>query len=321
MKKYKKLIIVISITLFTIITSPIFAQRGGVYIGKVDVRTVFLLHPSMMNYSPDNQAFKIARDAVAQKKAKTEESSNQEEVRRLNALMKSLKGKIVEEEKTYQKKLDQLYQKYMANITKLEEGEAGMNRMTYKMETSKEEVSHNAKLTGLYGQYNQAEEKLMNITQFAFSEGYTTPDETEKRFLAILNEIKTYTQRIADQKGISIVLNTSYKRFMTNSNNNSINGYVPDDMALGAIFNINFPQKLAKDEAAVVGYYTNISTLTQNYLKNGDPIVSRLKNSMLENDVFIGGVDLTPDVLAALFKAYKLDQNISNAVIKAAIAY
>jgi Skp family chaperone for outer membrane proteins len=303
-------------------SNSVFAQRGGAYIGKIDVKTVFLLHPLMISYSPERHAFKIARDEVSKKRAAAEAGSNQEEVRRLNALMKSITGKINEEEKSFQKKMSALYDKYMKNISKLATGEAGMNRVTYKTESSNAEVSHNAKLTALYAQYNNAEEKVLKLTQFGFSEGYTSPDETEKKFIAILNEIKTYAQRAADQKGVSIVLNTSYKRtVMRPDSRDSESGYVPDEMALGAIFNTNFPPELARDEAAVAGYYSNVSTLTQNWLKNCSPITGRFKSSMLENDVFIGGVDLTADVMAALFKAYKLDPNISNAVIKAAITY
>lgn len=320
MKKYCRELVFI-VLCFLLTTNSVLGQRGGAYIGKIDVRTVFLLHPSMISYSPEKQAFRVTRDAVAQQRAKQEASSNQEEIRRLNALMKSITARISEEEKKYQKKMSSLYDKYMEHISELATGEAAMNRMSFKMDSSNAEVSHNAKLTALYAQYSDAEEKVLKLTQFDFSEGYTTLDETEKRFVTILNEIKTYTQRAADQKGISIVLNTSYKRSMTADSSNSSSGYVPDEMALGAIFNTNFPPELARDEAAVAGYYTNVTTLTQNWLKNCDPIVGRFKNSMLENDVFIGGVDLTADVLSALFKAYKLDPNISNAVIKAAVTY
>ena len=298
-----------------------YAQRGGVYIGKIDVRTVFLLHPSMIGYSPDNEGFRVTRDAVSQKRVQQEMSSKDEEVRRLKSLMKSINVKITEENNKYQKKMSNLYDKYMEHISELATGEAGMNRVTYKMEVNKAEVAHNSILTALYAQYSDAEDKYLKLTEFDFSEGYTTPDETEKRFAAILNEIKVYTQRIADQKGISIVLNTSYKRFMTSDIRKSSNGFVHDDMALGKIFTTSFPQDLLRDEAAIVGYYNGISSLTRNWLRNGDSIISRFKNSMLENDVFIGGVDLTGDVLTSLYKAYKLDPNISNAVIKAAVTY
>ncbi len=319
--KYMNKKILPFILFFLIMPCSLLAQRGGIYIGKLDVRTVFLLHPSMISYSPEKKAFKVTRDAVSKKKAEAEASSNQEEIRRLNAQLKSLTGKINEEEKKYAKKIDSLNQKYLSKITKLATGEAAMNRMSFKMESGNAEISYNAKLTALYAQYNSTEEQIMKLTQFGFNEGYTTPDETEQRFTAILNEIKAYTQRIADQKGVSIVLNTSYKRAMTADSSNSSNGFVPDDMALGAIFNTNFPPDLVHDEAAISGYYTNLSSLTQNWLRNCDPIIGRYKNSMLENDVFIGGVDLTGDVLASLFKAYKLDPNISNAVIKSALSY
>ena len=310
----------IFVVLFTILfNNSLYAQRGGAYIGKIDVRTVFLLHPSMIGYSPDKEAFRVTRDAVSQKKAQQEINSNNEEVRRLKALMKSINSRINEENNKYEKKMFKLYEIYMEHISELATGEAGMNRVTYKMESSKAEVTHNSVLTALYAQYSEAEDKLLALTEFGYTEGYTTPDETNKRFTAILNEIKTYTQRVADQKGISIVLNTSYKRFISSDTRKSSSSFVHDDMAFGTIFTTSFPQDLLRDEAAIVGYYNRISSLTRNWLRNSDSITSRFKNAMLENDVFIGGVDLTGDVLAALYKAYKLDPNISNAVIKAAV--
>ncbi|MBQ2592779.1 MAG: hypothetical protein II567_05815, partial [Candidatus Riflebacteria bacterium] len=144
MKKYCRVLIFV-FCFFLLTTNSVFGQRSGAYIGKIDVRTVFLLHPSMIAYSPEKQAFRVTRDAVAQSRVKQEAGSNQEEVRRLNALMKSINAKITEEEKKYQKKMSELYDKYMEHITELATGEAAMNRMSFKMDSNNAEVSHNAK--------------------------------------------------------------------------------------------------------------------------------------------------------------------------------
>ncbi len=322
MKKNNFVFFLIVISLLIVPTS-LFAQRGGAYIGKIDVRTVFLLHPSMIQYNFEKQAFKITRDKVSLQNFKNEEKNNSNEINKLNNLMKSISGKIREEEKKYQKKLDNLNKQYLSKITEVATGQAAMNKMSYNIESGKEEVSHNAKLTALYAQYSDAEEKLLKISQFGYNEAYTTLEETNQRFANILKEIKSYTQRAADQKGISVVLNASYKRILAKDNvrTNNNSGYVPEDMSFGSIFTRGFPQDLIKDEEAVKGFYTNVYTLTQNWLNNGDSIVNRLKSPMLENDIFIGGVDLTGEVLSALYKAYKLDPNISNTVIKSALSY
>lgn len=299
---------------------PAQAQRGGTHIGKINLHTLFLLHPSMISYSPEKQAFRVTRDSVSQARVKSLASANDNEIKRLQALMKTITARIREEEKSYSRKIDEYNQKYLSKITQLATGEAGMNRLNHRLATTNAEVSHGAKMTAYYAQYSDAEEKLMKLTQFGFNEGYTTPEETEQRFVNIINEIKAYTQRIADQKGISIVLNTGYKRSLGKISS-SPDGFVPDDMALSSIFSRGFPADLARDEAAIGGYYSNIDSLTQNWLKNGDKILSRTKSSMLDNDVFIGGVDLTADVLTSLFKAYKLDPNISNAVVRSAVSY
>ena len=313
----RRLVCVLTFLGIFLSASQLFAQRGGVYIGKIDLHTVFLLHPSMAGYSPDKQAFRINRDATAKKQAAAKLATSEDNERRLNAFMASVNGKINEENKSYDRKIDELSKKYLTGIEKQDKGSAAMNRASYKNEARNAEVAHNAKLTALYAQYSEAEERLMKATQFGYNDGYTTPDETEKRFDAIINEIRTYTQRIADQKGISVVLNTSYKQIFRSTSDDS--SYVGDDMAYGTIFNVGFPPEIAKDEAAVAGYYGRIGSLVQNWLRNGSPIIRRLKNSSLDSDVFIGGVDLTSEVMAALFKAYKFDPNISNVVIHNAI--
>ncbi len=173
MKKNCRLIFIVLLLVF--FSNSLYAQRGGLYIGKIDVRTVFLLHPSMIGYSPDKEAFRVTRDAVAQRRAQEEASSNEEEVRRLKSLMKSIDVKITEENNKYEKKMSQLYDIYMAHITELATGEAGMNRVTYKMESSKAEVVHNSVLTALYAQYSEAEDNLLKLTEFDYSEDYTTP--------------------------------------------------------------------------------------------------------------------------------------------------
>ena len=109
MKKNNFVFFLIVISLLIVPTS-LFAQRGGAYIGKIDVRTVFLLHPSMIQYNFEKQAFKITRDKVSLQNFKNEEKNNSNEINKLNNLMKSISGKIREEEKKYQKKLLQVRQ-------------------------------------------------------------------------------------------------------------------------------------------------------------------------------------------------------------------
>ena len=49
--------------------------------------------------------------------------------------------------------------------------------------------------------------------------------------------------------------------------------------------------------------------------------IERMKSNLVNSDIILGGMDLTEEVLNALYKDYKLDPNISKAVIQSALLY
>ena len=73
---------------------------------------------------------------------------------------------------------------------------------------------------------------------------------------------------------------------------------------------------MANDEAALIGYYRGIESTIQNWLGSGEEIFENAGNKLANEDIVVGGIDLTVDVLNALYKSYKLDPNVSNVVIQ-----
>jgi hypothetical protein len=165
------------------------------------------------------------------------------------------------------------------------------------------------------GQLNTAEEKLNRLNKIAYQVGYTDPEETRKKFNAILNEIRQYTQQQATIKNVQVVLNSSLSSSLKleSRRNDTV---MPPELDYSKVFSLPFPREISKDAAAIAGYYGNITSLASNWLMHGDKILDPFRAAILDNDVFIGGVDLTADVLVAIFRAYKIDPNIGNAVIQ-----
>ena len=306
-------ILLICLCLLTIFTpSSLFAQRGGIYIGKLDLYAVTLLHPSMIWYSPEKKAFKVSRDAVSKHKIATENKENSEERRKLEAKMKSLKARIKEEEERYNKAVQTYTHKYMDSIDEVGTATAELNRVKFKKYTEEASVNYHVKVNSYYGEYTLCEDKLSKLSS-TLDDNYTSPEETEKRFIEIINEVKAYAKRVADSKGITIVLNSGYKRLLSNNNRNS----VLHENSFSNIFSTAFPTNLLNDEAAIRGYYLGIESTVENWLDNGSSLFGDIGAKALFNEeIIVGGVDLTADVLSSLYRNYKIDSNISNAIIK-----
>lgn len=283
-------------------------------IGKINLKAVLLLHPAMANYDPAKQAFKVdisKNPQLQQQKA----SQHQGEIDSLNSQIKSIQGKIQELRRNNDRQMQALSTKYLGGIEKLDPGKAGMQKQQYLIDSSRSEASFSAKLQALFGQLSLAEERLSRLTKIAYHVGYTDPDETTRRFFAIFNEVKQYTQQLATAKNVQVVLNSSLSSSLKLDARQQ-NIVMPPELDYSKVFNVPFPRNLAGDEAAISGYYTNLASMANNWLMHGDKILDPFKASILDNDVFIGGVDLTNEVIMSIFRAYKIDPNIGNAIIQ-----
>ncbi len=300
--------------LFAAGSTSVYAQRSRdiAYVGKINLKAVVMLHPAMTSYDPGMQAFKVDSSQSSQQQTQQKASRHQAELDELSSQIRALQGRINETHRNYERQVEELSTRYLHGIDELATGPAAMQRQEYTVDQNKASASYHEKLTALGAQLSTAEEKYDRLSRIAFNVGYTEPDETRRKFAAIINEIRQYTQQIATQKNVQVVLNTSLSSVLARSREQVV---VPD-LDYGKIFAIPFPRDIANDSAAIAGYYSNISSMAANWLSHSDKVLEPFKVAMLENDVFIGGVDLTAEVLAAIFKAYKIDPNIGNAVIQ-----
>ena len=315
------LIIVFILSLFKVG----YAQRkSDMGIGKVDLYTVILLHPSMIDFNPEIQAFSVQRDAYSMKKAEDEQNNNKEEVLKLEKQIKVIKSRIIEEDKKFMNKMDNLTKQHYDELSDLATGPAAMSEVEYKKKKDKEESEYFSKISHLNGEISIIEEQLNKLNKFSYYSDYTTPNETEKRIDAIINEVNTYIRRIAEQKGISVVLNSGYKRMMKQyaANKREGSGFIANAQSFGSIFKtpVNYSD-LSEDTLALKGYYESINSRINSWLTDGAFILERKINYLANCDIIMGGQDLTGEVLSSLYKAYKLDSNISHAIIQNVISY
>lgn len=314
-RNYKKLSIFLALgCFFSLCVCQVSFAAGKVLIGKVDLKALVLLHPAMRSYNPYLQAFKVDPAKVHASVAQQKSEEHQGEIRKLDAQIRLLQGRLHETRKKFDREMERLSQNYLANIDKLATGPRALKRKEYDLAQNRTQITYNAKLQSYAAQLNQAEDRRSKLEKVAYNVGYTDPEATQKQFAAIINEIRQYTRQIATNKGIEVVLN-SKSRDLRKITSRQAQVMAPE-LNYDKVFSMPFPSQLRNDSAAINGYYQNITSMAAGWLAHGSDILEPFSNQILENDIFIGGTDLTNEVLASIFKTYKVDNNIGNAVIQ-----
>lgn len=287
-------------------------------IGKIDLKAVVLLHPAMRSYDPYTQAFKVDAAKVSPALMKQKAEEHKGDIEKLQAQSRLLLGRIHELQRNFNREMDKLSNNFLDGLESLATGPAALKRKQYSLTKDRTEASFNAKLQALGAQLTQTDERLAKLEKISYQVGYTDPETTQKQFTAIINEIRQFTQQIANQKGIQVVLNSKSREIKSFANNATI---IAPELDYDKVFRMPFPNDIRNDSAAIGGYYQNVTSLASNWLAQGTNILSPFSGQMLDNDIFIGGTDLTAEVLAAVFRNYKVDKNIGNAVIQAIYGY
>jgi hypothetical protein len=301
--------------------SPVLGQARGVQaplIGKVDMRALVLLHPSMTMYDPNKAAFKVEPGKATAQQNQQRTKEQQQRIKELDGQSRALRAKVTELHRNFNRDLSAINDRYLAKIDQMQPGPAGMNRQQFELEKLRLESSYQAKLKAFSGQALVADQELEKLNRVVFHEGFTSPDETQKRFMAIINEVRLVTQQIATQRGIQIVLNSGFRRALRLESADR-NVPVPEGLDYSKIFNMPFSREVEGTHDFVTGYYQNLQDMAQDWLKHGSKILEPVRAGLVDSDIILGGVDLTGEVLAALFATYKVNQNVGSAVIKAAL--
>ncbi|MGM0598869.1 MAG: hypothetical protein ACQETH_03520 [Candidatus Rifleibacteriota bacterium] len=308
--------IILLLSIFNHASSSKLNAARQTAIGKVDLKALILLHPSMRSYNPYMQGFKLKADQVTQARAKQQSQEHKSELKQLQTKAKAVEGRITETQRKFNREMELLTNNYLEGIEHLATGPRRLKKKEYDLKKSEKEAEYGARLQSYGVQLLQIEEKIDQLEKASYEPGYTTFEETQKKFNRILNEIRQYTKQIANRKGIEIVLNSKSRDLKFLEKEKSV---ISPDLNYNKIFKMPFPKAIRNDKPAIQGYYSNLTSMAKNWLHNGSDILQPFSNKVIDNDIFIGGQDLTVEVLKAIFKAYKIDPNIGNAVIQSVL--
>lgn len=310
--KNRKICVLLAVLFCLVCSSTLKAQKAS--IGKVDLYTAILLHPSMMNFSGEMKAFKIERKEKDAEKIKKENEEKAKLKVELEKKIKILKEEIDKEDERYSLVMGDLNYSYVQNQEETATGTVELNKILYKRKSEEAVVYHMARLKGIYTECVEYQKKLDSLNEV--QPDYTNQEETRQKFIEIINDIKKHSKSEASKKGISIVLNSSYRNLMPRNLNYNENINFSDNFSFGSIFTDPYPVESFKDVEAVKGYYLNVESKTEDWLKNGVALLGITSDIVVAEDILVGGIDLTSDVLNSIYKEHKIDANLTKAILK-----
>ncbi len=283
-------------------------------IGKIDLYVTTLLHPSMRDYSTENRAFKIQRKEKDVQTIKKENEKRLAEKKELEKKLEAMKKEVEKEDERYGLEMGDLNYVYIDNKEEKATGTVELNKILHKRKMDEASVYHMSRLKGIYNECVKLQKKIDSLAEEPTD--YTNKEETDKKILEIIEDVKKHTKTIASQKGITIVLNSSYRNLLPKNIDYNDNSTGDDAFSFGSIFTDPYPRDHADDAAGVTGYYLNVESKTENWLSLGNAIFGDLANRIVSEDIIFGGTDLTSDVLSSIYKEHKIDPNLSVAILK-----
>ncbi|MDD3323466.1 MAG: hypothetical protein PHS59_18675 [Paludibacter sp.] len=308
----------LTIILFTLLASQLFAQRRGTeLIGVVDFNALVLMHPAMVDYIPSEKAFKVALNQFQAAQQTQKKAEIQSQISALKSQNNAVQARLIDLRRQYERDIEKLLSDYTKKITNVVATETiAYETQNYNLKTELREKKYQSEAEKLSQQLAGGIESATKLEKFISNEGYTSYDETIKRFALIINEVKQASIYVAEKHGMSVVMNSSSDRIAKNllkqqeSNLNQEFSYK----------NVLFSQYVQPHENhpsfknSVSDYYANIVDNAKIWLQYENDILNNFYSLLPQGSIITGGSNITSEVLAVIFKQHKINENISKAI-------
>ena len=284
----------------------------------LDLYSILLLHPAMKDFDVKRNAFAVSRNASEAEIIKKEEEDRKFKISKYQTDMLEVKKNIIELDNLYEAKLIEKNNKFKEYVKGLATEAFLMETMNLKIETHDLQEQYANETKRLENKYAEIQNKVYELNNLRFDIGFTTPKETKEKFDLILFETREYVKKIADLKGISVVINSSSKHMKKNIQSFD-RQYLPNYTI--ELFSMKLAKSEYRDEEGVLGHYETINDYVHSWLEHGNFVINNMNDCIKDCDIIIGGVDLTSEVLAALYRDYKIDKNLANSIIQSVLRY
>jgi len=285
------------------------ARTPSPQIATVDLATLLVMHPAMAVYDPNMQAFKVTRPRQQFIQDKSRMAA--EKARRITdyrARIKALESQISAERQRQIRDEAQQKMEFDKAMTSLATEAVRLHREVYRNKEAENRQKNTARLRSIKLQIDQLNRQIENENAEMMSDRFTTPAETRQRIAQILAEVRQSAQVVAASKNITIVLDSGRASLQQLPEP----GVTAGEIDYSEVFTrpLLSPITLSSDEASVQGYYNLRRDKAVVWFNHRGMILAPYRNELANTAVLVGGVDITIEVLNAILKNYRVEQEV-----------
>ncbi|MBI3038262.1 hypothetical protein HYY75_04295, partial [bacterium] len=194
-------------------------------------------------------------------------------------------------------------------------GKLAVEKNSHLMRLSQLSQKFQAEIRALLGQKEQLETSLEQANSQTLGGQLSNFSETDQKFRQILSEVRQITQQVAASRGIGVVLDSSSSGFRQVFGSDS-NVDLQNGNSYRMIFTQAIPQNVGRDAPAAKGHYLIQQDLANSWYKNRGFVLGSFKPYLFNSFVFIGGYDLTQDVLITMLTQHGINKNIQTILVQ-----
>ncbi|MDD2999397.1 MAG: hypothetical protein PHV05_10090 [Candidatus Riflebacteria bacterium] len=292
--------------------SPLaMAKTDAPAIATVDMSALLALHPAMASYDPHNRTFRQTkpRQQFQQDKFRLAKERGQN-IQKYREQIKSVESQMRAEQLRFNQEKTQMKAEFDKSLTNQPQATIKAHLEAYKIKENQLSNRNTGRMRSFQLKIEQLRDLIEKENADMVSDRFTPPSETRQRFLAILAEIQQFTRLAAATRGINIVLDSSTSPFKTDIDDepSSLPGEIDYSSVFAALPIAEITYK--NDPASVQGHYNLKKDQAAMWYGYRSQILSPFKNDIANTSVVVGGIDLTKEVLTAILKNYRVDQNV-----------
>lgn len=309
---------ILFLVLFALLTSQLCAQRRAAeLIGVVDFNALVLMHPAMVDYVPYEKSFRVALNQVQASQQAHKKSEVQSQISALKSQNNAVQARLIDLRRQYERDVQSLSADYTKKITNvIATATIAYETQDYNLKTELREKKYQREAEMLSKQLAGGIEAVANLERFVSKEGYTSYEDTLKRFALIVNEVKQACMFVAEKHGMSVVMNSSSDRLAKSLLKQQESNLNPEFSYRSILFSQYVPphENHPQFKNAVNDYYSNIVDNTRIWLQFENEIINDFYSVLPRGSIISGGSNITSEVLTVIFKQHKINENVSKAI-------
>lgn len=302
-----KRILGLLVCLVTLCALPVYS--GDDIVGIVDMNAIILLHPDMAKFKPDYKLF-VSDIASKDDPAYSRKMSTvRAEIANLKKEIKEAQKAIEAEEFDFNNARVKADNEYKNSI----KGNVGtdtllLQQTIYNQELIRLDREHSSDYKKYTNQIFNKQTEIAKLEQYLNIANLTSPKETKEKFKAIVDEVRKTVIKLQKKYGLSIVLNIPANRKKYKVEDEYIDFSLNDIFKAKEIF--SEPNGIRAEDMK-----NDIEAKTAIWLEKESSIFDEYNEIMPKGGIVSGGRDLTKDVLIELYRRYKVNDEVSKAII------